>query len=297
MTVTTGVDVKGSLDLLKKAVSAVSKANKDWLAAVETFLEGVDTAKNVDPAQKNADFISLEQAVRMYLDEVSFIQIADNKLEARISRAPATAEGLSAAIKQAEAYHVVTFEAFAVLQEITANKIFKFPADVKADLQAKFSTARTARYGSSGTGAGDNGKTQSVSTIPDGLVPLINWLQSQQGAVSSANEPEGTDLLFGNTFEDDNEFLVLLKGQGNQAAYEQTRKLFKNKRFALTDRQIIKLTQSWGQVINDLIKDSSKAEADLILIHSLLETLYDRLESNVRRVSEDILVDLESPNI
>ncbi len=274
MTVTTGVDVKGSLDLLKKAVSAVSKANKDWLAAVETFLEGVDTAKNVDPAQKNADFISLEQAVRMYLDEVSFIQIADNKLEARISRAPATAEGLSAAIKQAEAYHVVTFEAFAVLQEITANKIFKFPADVKADLQAKFSTARTARYGSSGTGAGDNGKTQSVSTIPDGLVPLINWLQSQQGAVSSANEPEGTDLLFGNTFE-----------------------LFKNKRFALTDRQIIKLTQSWGQVINDLIKDSSKAEADLILIHSLLETLYDRLESNVRRVSEDILVDLESPNI
>jgi len=224
--------------------------------------------------------------VRMYLDEVSFIQIADNKLEARISRAPATAEGLSAAIKQAEAYHVVTFEAFAVLQEITANKIFKFPADVKADLQAKFSTARTARYGSSGTGAGDNGKTQSVSTIPDGLVPLINWLQSQQGAVSSANEPEGTDLLFGNTFEDDNEFLVLLKGQGNQAAYEQTRKLFKNK-----------LTQSWGQVINDLIKDSSKAEADLILIHSLLETLYDRLESNVRRVSEDILVDLESPNI
>ncbi|PYX88481.1 MAG: hypothetical protein DMG67_17075, partial [Acidobacteria bacterium] len=192
MTVTTGVDVKGSLDLLKKAVSAVSKANKDWLAAVETFLEGVDTAKNVDPAQKNADFISLEQAVRMYLDEVSFIQIADNKLEARISRAPATAEGLSAAIKQAEAYHVVTFEAFAVLQEITANKIFKFPADVKADLQAKFSTARTARYGSSGTGAGDNGKTQSVSTIPDGLVPLINWLQSQQGAVSSANEPEGT---------------------------------------------------------------------------------------------------------
>ncbi len=126
---------------------------------------------------------------------------------------------------------------------------------------------------------------------------MINWLQSQQGAVSSANEPEGTDLLFGNTFEDDNEFLVLLKGQGNQAAYEQTRKLFKNKRFALTDRQIIKLTQSWGQVINDLIKDSSKAEADLILIHSLLETLYDRLESNVRRVSEDILVDLESPNI
>jgi hypothetical protein len=95
----------------------------------------------------------------------------------------------------------------------------------------------------------------------------------------------------------DNPFLDLLLKQGNPAIFEQTQKLFQNKRFALTDRQIIKLTQSWGQAINDLIKDSSTVEAKLILIHNLLETLYDRLESNVRRVSEDILVDLESPNI
>jgi hypothetical protein len=293
MVVTTGVDVKSNLNLLKQAVGSVSKADKVWLAAVEAFLESVNTSSTV---VQNSGFKSLGQAVRLYLDEVSFLQIADSKLENRILQSPDTSVGLSNAIKQSEAYLVVTDEAFRVLQDITSGKTFTLPDDVKADLQAKAAVAWTARYGSSKSAAvTDN--VGSAGKLPDGLAPLVDSLQSQKGAVLPGNEPEGTDLLLGNTFEDDNEFLVLLKKQGNQATSEQTLKLFKNKRFALTDRQIIKLTQSWGQVINDLIKDSSTAEAKLILIHKLLETLYDRLESNVRRVSEDILIDLESPNI
>jgi hypothetical protein len=290
MVVTTVVDVKGNLNLLKKAVSSVSKADKAWLTALETFLESIDTSSQATPVN-NARFTSLGQAVRVYLDELSFQQIADNKLEIGISQKQATSEDLSTAIKQAEAYIVVTHEAFEFLQGIVSDITFTIPDGVKADLQIKAAAAWIARYGSKGLAPAGNIK------VPEGLAPLVARLQNQKGAVLSANEPEGTDLLLGNTAQDDNEFLLLLKKQGNQVTFEQTQKLFKNKRFALTNQQIIRLTQSWGQVIKDLIKDSSKAEADLILIHNLLETLYDRLESNIRRVSEDIVVELESPDI
>jgi len=80
----------------------------------------------------------------------------------------------------------------------------------------------------------------------------------------------------------------------------QTEKLFKREHLKLSDRQIRQLAKSWDKVAAFVTDPSvyannpptcsclSTAEADLITLQDLQEQLYDRLESNVTRVDEDI---------
>jgi hypothetical protein len=81
---------------------------------------------------------------------------------------------------------------------------------------------------------------------------------------------------------------------------KQTEKLFKREQLKLSDGQIRQLAKSWDKVAAFVTDPSvyannpptcsclSTAEADLITLQDLQEQLYDRLESNVTRVDEDI---------
>ena len=64
---------------------------------------------------------SIEQAVREVLDDVSFLQYTDKKLDARVSQSDSTAEDLGRAVVEAEAYLVLTNKAFTQLMEISTN--------------------------------------------------------------------------------------------------------------------------------------------------------------------------------
>ncbi len=89
-----------------------------------------------------------------------------------------------------------------------------------------------------------------------------------------------------------------MKNKGDQEAFEQTRKLFENRRFSLSDSQIKNLTDSWGWVIDQMLEPSKgAAEADVIRMHNHLATLYDRLETLVHRTDEDIVLGIASPNL
>src|SRR5437764_8626503 len=122
MTTPTVTDVENNLNLLKKAVSTVSKADKAWLSALETFFEGIDpkiTDINTTQGQINTAVAALvdggvpiNQAVREVLDDVSFLQYTDKKLDARVSQSGPTSEDLGRAVVEAEAYLVLTNEAF-----------------------------------------------------------------------------------------------------------------------------------------------------------------------------------------
>src|SRR5207253_1888013 len=65
--------------------------------------------------------LSIEQAVRLVLDEVSFLQFADKKLEGKVLGADSTSEGLGKVAIEAEAYLVMTDEAFELLTEVCAG--------------------------------------------------------------------------------------------------------------------------------------------------------------------------------
>lgn len=84
--------------------------------------------------------------------------------------------------------------------------------------------------------------------------------------------------------------------KGNEPPFvKQTEKLFKHGHLTLSDRQIERLTKSWDQVVAFVASPSApcsclnKPLADLITLHSQLEQLYDRVESNVTRSDEDII--------
>ena len=101
MTTPTVTDVENNLNLLKKAVSTVSKADKAWLSALETFFEGIDPKITDTNTQGQimtavASLVpaasSIEQAVREVLDDVSFLQYTDKKLDARVSQSGPTSK-------------------------------------------------------------------------------------------------------------------------------------------------------------------------------------------------------------
>jgi hypothetical protein len=80
----------------------------------------------------------------------------------------------------------------------------------------------------------------------------------------------------------------------------QTEKLFKPGRLTLSDRQLEQLTKSWNKVVAFVADPSANQHidpatclgntplADLFTMHSLLEELYDRIESNVTRSDVDV---------
>src|SRR2546423_9605030 len=140
MAIQTVTDVKSGLSGLKKAVSAVTKADKAWLTALEGFFEFINpddstqdtvnqeiatavaqilpsTLQKIEPSLN----LSVKQAVRVVLDEVSFLQFANKKLEGKVLGADSTSEGLGKVVIEAEAYLVMTDEAFELLTEVCAG--------------------------------------------------------------------------------------------------------------------------------------------------------------------------------
>ncbi len=92
--------------------------------------------------------------------------------------------------------------------------------------------------------------------------------------------------------------------------FELTQRLFRRERFALDDEAIQSLIKSWETVIASFVENNDPlsnpalanqvnvkgvalakvdAEANLFTMHSLLEVLYEQLETNVKRTTIDIL--------
>jgi hypothetical protein len=98
-------------------------------------------------------------------------------------------------------------------------------------------------------------------------------------------------------------FLTVMKQLNlpNSLVVRQTQQLFKREHLTLNDLEIDQLTKSWDKVVafiadpsrNTIIKNATGITdttlSDLFTLHSLLEQLYDRLESNVRRSEVEII--------
>src|SRR5947209_7514619 len=128
MTTIDTTSVESDLKELKDAVSAVVKANNAWLSALESFFEGiVDSTKQFIKAQLAVAFQGElpqgandpNEAVRAVLDDIRFVKSTDKRLEARILQADSTPESLGRAVVEAEAYLILTNEAFTNLKTLS----------------------------------------------------------------------------------------------------------------------------------------------------------------------------------
>lgn len=296
--------VKSNLNALKKAVAAVTKADKAWLSALETFLEttvgllsdsqkaevaGVITGslpstQSITPSPTQA--LLIDQAVRLALDEVSFLQLADRKLGGKIPQVDVTPEGLGIAVKEAEAYLVITDEAFTLLQTISGG--ISQLKDFSVDLQKTSNPANQAR----------TGLVQQVA----------NLLQVGQGGgvTLPGTEPEGTDLLLGQKASNACSDLFLAQLPAGSKELTETQALLAGRHLTLSSKRVAGLTTSWGKAVKSIVQSPPTSTtsqqggdqggvkldniATLLCIHDVLETLYDRLEANVTLTDEDALL-------
>jgi len=120
-----------------------------------------------------------------------------------------------------------------------------------------------------------------VKSVRDALTELNGQVQSIKLSLVGG-DPSPENVFIG--------LLTAVPGI-SQSVITDTEKLFKQQRFALSDAQIVKLTKGWGAVVTQAKKDPSNEgiEAVFLELHSLLEILYERLETNVTRTDEDIL--------
>jgi hypothetical protein len=198
MTMTdTGTDVENNLNLLKKAVSVVTKADKAWLSALETFFEGIDP-KITDTTTTQGEIntkvakalvpgtLPIDKAVRVVLDDVSFLQYTDKKLDARVSQSDTTPEDLGRAVVEAEAYLLLTNEAFVSLLNV-GTSIVTITTTTGSDKNFENFKINLGKL---------NLPANSART---GLTSLVGTLLQQTTAVVKLppTEPEGTDLLLG----------------------------------------------------------------------------------------------------
>jgi hypothetical protein len=307
----TTIDTTVEKDLkdLKDAVSTVVKANNAWLSALESFFEGiVDTTKQFLKDQLPAAFqgelpqgpIDADQFVRAVLDDVRFVKSTDKRLEAKSLQADSTPESLGRAVVEAEAYLILTNEAFTNLinlsNDIVGITSSPNPPDKNFDkLKAKI--GQLASDADSGRGK-LNGQVSS----------LLNKVASKEVA-SPPTEPTGADLLLGRKLNPCSELFLGLIPPGSKD-FTRTLALLEGQRLTLSDSQIKGLTNSWGKAVTSFVqKPSPQAQkvqdlesqeftnldtiTDFLCVHSALETLYDRLETRVIRTDEDIL----SPDI
>lgn len=321
MAMQTVTDVKSSLDDLKNAVNAVSKADKAWLAALEGFFELINpddttqetvnekiaaaVAKILPPGLQKIEppgsDLSPKQAVRLVLDEISFLQFADKKLGGRVSRADSTSEGLGRAVVEAEAYLVMTDEAFELLTKVCAGvnpstgienigEIDNIPG-IDSHFRSNLTKLR-----------------QSAQTARTSLSSQVNALLQQTTAVVALppTEPEGTDLLLGKKLSScDLTFLAQIPSTSKE--FNQTVTLLEGGHLKLSNSQIRKLINSWEKAVKNFVQAKTPTNAGQIVeqefgsldtiagflcVHNVLDTLYDRLETEVTRTVEIISTDI-----
>ena len=300
-----GTGVEKNLSLLKKAVSALTTADKAWLAALEAFFEGIDPkTKDTTQGEINAKVKTLvpgastvDQAVRQALDDVSFLQYTDKKLDARVSQSDPTSEELGRAVVEAEAYRLLTNEAFTNLLNFSqAIGVFKTTTgtdenfeNFKQNLNKLFPPAKTARQDLS----------SDVDTLlkqSTGLTPVVTLPPA---------EPEGTDLLLGKKLSHCD--LIFLENilPSTSKEFDETVTLLEGGHLRLSNNRIRKLINTWEKAVKNFVQAKTTADqvaenefgsldtiADFLCIHNVLDTLYDRLETRVTRTVEIISTDI-----
>ena len=298
--------VENDLNKLKDGVSAVVKANNAWLSALESFFEGiVDSTKQFIKAQLAVAFQGElpqgandpNEAVRAVLDDIRFVKSTDKRLEARILQADSTPESLGRAVVEAEAYLILTHEAFTNLYTLSDRIVTGSPDKnfdkLKNRIKQPYVDANSHR----------NDLNTQISTL----------LQSAAGSTTVVAlppaEPTGADLLLGRKLNPCSEFFLGLIPAGSKD-FTRTLALLEGQRLTLSDSQIKGLTNSWGKAVTSFVQKplpqarsvqdlegqeftSLDSIANFLCVHSALETLYDRLETRVTRIDEDIL----SPDI
>ena len=295
-------DIKSSLDDLKKAVSAVTKADKAWLVALETFFEGIDP-KTTDNTQIEINktvaalvpgTLPIDKVVRVVLDDVSFLQYTDKKLNARVSQSDTTPEDLGRAVVEAEAYLLLTNEAFVSLLSVSKGIVAILTITDKKNLEKLNSPADSAR----------TGLTSQVSTLLQQTTAVVKL---------PPTEPEGTDLLLGKKLNTcDLTFLEHVLPSTSKE-FEQTVALLEGHHLSLSNSQIRKLIGSWEKAVKAFVQSqilpiasgtlkpqqafnqefgSLDTIAGFLCVHNVLDTLYDRLESKVTRTVEIISTDI-----
>ncbi|MFL5658520.1 MAG: hypothetical protein ACJ8CB_30585 [Ktedonobacteraceae bacterium] len=310
MTIQTVTDVKSGLDDLKKDVRAVTKADKAWLSALETFFEGIDP-KITDTTTTQGEInnkvakayvpgtLPIDQVVRVVLDDVSFLQYTDKKLDARVSQSGPTSEDLGRAVVEAEAYLLLTNEAFVSLQGVSTHIVGSPTTTDKNFENFKNNLGRL------------NSPADSART---GLTSQVGTLLQQTTAVVTLppTEPEGTDLLLGRKLSGCAEIFIKQIPLGSKE-YHQTVALLEGGHLTLSNSQIRKLIGSWEKAIKAFVQSqilpiasgtlnpqqafnqefgSLDTIAGFLCVHNVLDTLYDRLETKVTRTVEIISTDI-----
>jgi len=298
--------VENDLNKLKDGVSAVVKANNAWLSALEDFFEGInlkEAAGGINDAilklfpVNSLEKGSIDEVVRTVLDDVRFLRSTDKRLEAKILQADATPESLGRAVVEAEAYLILTHEAFTNLYTLSDRIVTGSPDKnfdkLKNRIKQPYVDANSHR----------NDLNTQISTLlasAAGPTPVV---------ALPPTEPTGADLLLGRKLNACSEFFLGLLTAGSKE-FARTLALLEGQRLTLSDSQIKGLTNSWGKAVTSFVQkplpqaqsvqDLESQEftgldtiANFLCVHSTLETLYDRLETRVTRTDEEIL----SPDI
>jgi hypothetical protein len=238
------------------------------------------------------------------LDDVSFLQYTDKKLGARVSQSSSTSEDLGRAVVEAEAYLLLTHEAFVSLQGVSTGIVATTTSpgtddnfeNFKKKLKILFPAADSARTGLS----------SQVDTL----------LQQTAGPTAVVTlpptEPEGTDLLLGRKLSGCAEIFLKQIPLGSKE-YDQTVALLEGGHLTLSNSQIRKLIGSWEKAVKAFVQSqilpiasgtlnpqqafnqefgSLDTIAGFLCVHNVLDTLYDRLETKVTRTVEIISTDI-----
>jgi hypothetical protein len=131
-------------------------------------------------------------------------------------------------------------------------------------------------------------QTNAWTTAEAARTPLA--ASAQQGMVTTGNKQTGKINQCAQKFLD----LMTALSPPNPKELKQTQTLLSGERLSLSNNQISALTKNWGKVV-ELARAKLTGStptfsiSDLFCIHTTLETLYDRLETNVTRTEVDII--------
>jgi hypothetical protein len=155
---------------------------------------------------------------------------------------------------------------------------------------------------SSGTNLGGGSSTPitvdfDATGVHGSTTPYRTQVNISATNPNNENNVVGTATVSITVIVADNLFLCVMNQlyQGFPTVVKRTEELFKRRDLTLSDRELDKITKSWDPVVKFVASPSApcsclnKPLADLITLHSQLEQLYDRIESNVTRSDEDLI--------
>jgi hypothetical protein len=254
-------------DQLEKAVNDVASTHQDWLNALRLHLAGAGLQIKQDVKQTLEDnkllTVSVDHAWRVALEEVMLLQNRTRRLAEIISLL--NSNHLAEAFKEAKKYLFETKEEVDLLQLISESTTS--PPEVKQ----KFEKANNARNGD----MSHSPPTYGLSQVVEVLSAVISLVTPQPCADKFLERMDSRTLECSETKE-------LLQSKPDTDTLE------------LTSEGVGNLIDSWGDVVKTFIRDaeifatsstskfgSPSTIGDFFCIHGSLESLYDRLTTNV----------------